>query len=135
MHDQKVQDVLAGISRFYECLDADWTEAVQGDAIDSLTRAMDAYQDVSCMALDAEKQLWCEVPKHHFVQHLIEQCTYGNPKHWWCYSDEDFMGIMKKIVLKSCVATSAPFVVKKAVERWEKGMAYRLQLEENKARG
>ena len=134
VHDEKVQDVLAGLTQFYECIEEDtWSAAVRDLARASLTGAMEAYQDLSVMAVDAGRRLWNEVPKHHWVQHLILQLAFGNPRDWWCYIDEDFMGIIKRIVLKSAVATAAPSVVKKGVVRWERGMAYRLQLEEHRA--
>ena len=40
-------------------------------------------------------------PKAHMMQHLVEESLplWGSPKHYWCYGDEDFVGVIKKIAV------------------------------------
>ena len=42
-------------------------------------------------------------PKMHMCEHLVRLKVplYGSPRLFWCYGDEDFMGLVKKILLKS----------------------------------
>ena len=92
----------------------------------SLTSTMRAYQALSYRAIIAGVRRWHEVPKHHWAHHLIEQCRWGNPKWWWTYADEDFMGIIKS-VCKSCTAgTAHVHVVTKVLDKWRLGWGLRL---------
>ena len=43
--------------------------------------------------------------------------------------DEDFMGIIAKIVSSCCRGTAAPKVVRKAIRKWMQGAAVRLTRE------
>jgi hypothetical protein len=44
---------------------------------------------------------WHPRPKLHLAQELGDQvCEAGNPRLWWCYADESYMGIVKKVALK-----------------------------------
>ena len=45
-------------------------------------------------------------PKIHLLQHLIEESiiVFGSPSLFWCYSDEDFVGVIKTV----CQMTKHP---------------------------
>jgi len=44
---------------------------------------------------------WHPRPKLHMAQELGDQChEAGNPRLWWCYADESYMGIVKKVAFK-----------------------------------
>ena len=45
-------------------------------------------------------------PKLHMADHLVRERIhlYGSPRHFWCYGDEDFVGLVKRI----CVQTRHP---------------------------
>ena len=67
---------------------------------------------------------WGLTPKFHFLCHLADMCSYSNPRNNWTYMDEDFMGIMKKLV-KGCFAgTKFENVQVKTAVRW--ALAYDL---------
>ena len=38
-------------------------------------------------------------PKGHMLEHLVDDkiCLWGSPREFWCYGDEDFVGLMKRI--------------------------------------
>ena len=42
-------------------------------------------------------------PKCHVLQHLVEDklCLWGSPASFWCYRDEDFIGVVKGIARKT----------------------------------
>ena len=42
-------------------------------------------------------------PKIHMLQHVVEEHVprWLSPANFWCYSDEDFVGLMKRICLNS----------------------------------
>ena len=42
----------------------------------------------------AGKKNWKSMPKLHLFQHMCEWQApeFGNPRFWWVYADEDFVG-------------------------------------------
>ena len=40
-------------------------------------------------------------PKMHMADHLAHEKIqiFGSPKHFWCYGDEDFVGLVKRIAV------------------------------------
>ena len=42
-------------------------------------------------------------PKLHLCEHLVDEKVpaYGNPRLFWCYGDEDFVGLIKRIATRS----------------------------------
>ena len=42
-------------------------------------------------------------PKGHMLEHLVDDKVpmWGSPKSFWCYGDEDFVGIIKRIALQT----------------------------------
>ncbi len=46
--------------------------------------------------------LWHLIPKVHLCQELeYQMLELGNPKHYWTYRDESFMGTVKAVCIKS----------------------------------
>ena len=50
---------------------------------------------------------WC--PKHHMWLHLSNEQAeaWGNPRYWWCYSDEGSIGIAVKVAESANPSTKA----------------------------
>ena len=48
-------------------------------------------------------QVFAARPKYHLADHLVHQkvSLYGSPRHFWCYGDEDFVGLVKKICMQT----------------------------------
>ena len=42
-------------------------------------------------------------PKGHMLQHLVNEhiSRWGSPRLFWCYGDEDFVGVIKRIALQT----------------------------------
>lgn len=55
------------------------------------------YQWLAKNALQHGQLLWSVVPKFHFFEHLVEQAAFENPKLFWVYSGEDFVGRLCRI--------------------------------------
>lgn len=54
----------------------------------------ETYMALSTMAYSEHHLLWKPTPKLHMWQEMTEYQTdsHGNPRFWWCYSDEDLVG-------------------------------------------
>ena len=54
---------------------------------------------------------WKLTPKFHLLCHLTKHTCrlWGNPKHYWCYCDEDMVGHMVEVA-ESCHASSVAIV-------------------------
>ena len=46
----------------------------------------------------------------HYAQHISTSASAGNPRMHWCYPDEDYMRILKKVA-ERCLAGSRPALV------------------------
>ena len=85
--------------RFYEILDSQplWMAADARVEISKLGQVFcDTYVSFASEAFDAQIRMWKGSPKLHAFQHLCEwqAVELGNPRAWWCYSDEDMVGRM-----------------------------------------
>ena len=40
-------------------------------------------------------------PKGHMMDHVVNEKIqlWGSPRHFWCYADEDFVGLVKRIAV------------------------------------
>ena len=78
------------VDMYEEIKDENWRDDRSPMRLVELTRA-------HCIQYNALREgaedelLWCLVPKHHLMFHVIES-TRGNPKLEWCYGDEDCIG-------------------------------------------
>ncbi len=50
-----------------------------------------------------QTQVFGERPKMHMADHMVHEKIqlYGSPRHFWCYGDEDVVGLVRGI----CVQT------------------------------
>ena len=55
------------------------------------------YGNLSKKAQQERKKLWSETPKLHFFWHLGQQGKFLNPKVFWTYMSEDFVGKISKL--------------------------------------
>ena len=56
------------------------------------------YSDLSRDAFSKGSKLWKMNPKLHLFEHLTQhQISFGNPRFFWCYSDEDLIGLVTEI--------------------------------------
>ena len=136
--DEWVPDVLDGICSFYEQLDAagPWQGVWRFLAEYGLENMTTSYQHLSYKFLTSVplKRLFNEYPNNHFVQHVRLQLRLGCPTQWWCYADQDFMGLIKKVALRCTIATGTHMVILNTVRKLTLGMTYRLAKELRRSR-
>jgi hypothetical protein len=75
------------------------------------------YSQLAAESVAKEERFWKLIPKFHIFLHLCEvQCTtWGNPRWYWCYSDEDLQKLMKAVALSCHPARMASEVLRKWV--------------------
>jgi hypothetical protein len=54
------------------------------------------YQQLAWMC-DCNHLLYNIVPKHHYLQRLADRRRLENPRRYWAYSGEDFVGRISRL--------------------------------------
>ena len=83
--------------RFYDLLreEGHFLSADAKLELPELGRSMvQLYNVFAAESAVAKTKMWKGLPKLHLFQHMCEWQApeYGNPRFWWCYADEDFVG-------------------------------------------
>ena len=114
-HDTLVQSVVQLLVAFYDILDSE-SQFVSASAKINLPKIgqklAELYGRLAHDALIAGQRLWKLSPKLHLMEHLLEiqAVVYGNPRWYWCYADEDLVGLMIDIA-EGCHPNTMPFSV------------------------
>ncbi len=108
---------VAGLRDFYASLEKNPFEPAS--CADATRRAIENLKRMNLLAREPgmpSPAAWHLTPKVHLAQELGEfQCrVLGNPKIFWCYRDETYMGVVKRI----CLKTSHPRTMEKML-RWK----------------
>ena len=130
-YDRDVRGVLESVNGMYtvlQCRDYLLPPDQQARFENHVDRLLLTYRSLHIHAQTSAppKRMFHEVPKFHWLQHIKLQSRFVNPRLSWCYADEDFMGIMKKMSMKCLAGTAATKVAAKIVERWVSGICVRL---------
>ena len=129
--DRRISAMLNGLARAYEAMES---KELQLSAIElhdfrhSLDTCLLNYRLLHIAAIRAvpRQLLWNEVPKMQYTQHVSDQAERQHPRLSWCYTDEDFMNIVK-VVTESCLSgTKAHRAMPKVLNKWAFGIALRL---------
>eukprot|EP00974_Lingulodinium_polyedra_P049958 4804866-Lingulodinium_polyedra.AAC.1 len=131
-HDRLVLVVVEGLMEFYqslECKDYCLPPPAQAALEDSVAKVLHGYRALSHASAQEGLLRWHETPKHHYMQHTVLQSRVANPRWAWCYPDEDFMRIVKKIGGKCLAGTAATKVVPKLIQKWQLGILCRVARE------
>ena len=96
-HDQLTLGVCQLLVRMYEIINSEsmFLGAAAKTEVPKIGRQLAMmYQQLSIYAFGAGLRLWKFTPKLHLFLHLVEDQapTFGNPRYWWCYGDEDLVG-------------------------------------------
>jgi hypothetical protein len=78
----------------------------------------DISKMLSVLAAEAHalgQRLWQYSPKVHLVEHMTgeQAATFGNPRYYWCYPDEDLVGLSVEVAENCHVKTMAEMVILK----------------------
>ena len=128
--DNEIAYMLACLDRFYTIVADEpyrMNDAQVEEARQCIRGILQTYANLASKAYYAvpRKLLWHTVPKHHYAEHIADQCSVGNPRYAWTYQDEDFMGLIK-IIGESCtIGTQSWKIAKKLLKRWVFGVSYR----------
>lgn len=79
------------------------------------------------LAFEANQQgelLWSMVPKHHMLWHFARKAWCLHPRRGACYSDEDFMGVVKRLVQGCTSATELHKVASTVLKKYRWGMCF-----------
>ena len=104
LHDQLVIGVAQLLVEFYEIISVEsmYLSAAAKARLPQLGNDLaKLYARLSTIAfeklqIDPTWRLWKLSPKLHLFLHLCCEQTieWGNPRFWWCYGDEDMIGLM-----------------------------------------
>ena len=117
--DERRQGICTLLCRFYEILGSE-QQFLSPSAKEELPILGQHLCQLYCVlaneALDRREKLWKFSPKVHLFQHLTEwqAVTWGNPKYYWVYCDEDLVGQMIEVA-QTCHPTT---VAATAMFKW-----------------
>ena len=64
--------------------------------------------------------------KYHYLLHCALMSKYLNPNFFWCYSGEDMMARIKRVIVSAHSGTPAHVLVNKAMQKYIRGLGYTL---------
>ena len=105
-HDLKVLALCRLLCRFYGILDSEsmfLTSGVRAELPILGQQFGILYASLSAQALRDKRKFFKMSPKLHLFVHLCEWqgIEYSNPRFYWCYADEDLVGLMVEVA-KTC---------------------------------
>ena len=97
--DDLILGVITLLCEFYRYLGAEGQFLSEGakDMLPKIGRKLaQLYGDLANHAFSMEERLWKLSPKLHLAEHLLEvqAIMFGNTAWYWCYADEDLVGLM-----------------------------------------
>ena len=118
LHDQRKLGVAQLLVRYYEILKMPtmFLPSAVAAELAQLVRDMGVlYHALYHEAHVANLRLWKMTPKIHLCIHLGEEQagSFGNPSYFWCYADEDLIGLMTETAESLHVRTLAPVLMVK----------------------
>ena len=97
-YDILMLEICQLMQEFYNLMDSE-SQFMADVARDQLPRIaqrlVEKYATLAADAFSRDMRLWKVSPKHHLFLHLcqIQAILYGNPRYYWCYPDEDLVGL------------------------------------------
>ena len=96
-----------GLNRFHEACQAEpFVVHACRESMHAFIQAQTSLRALNRRHLAPERhesQPFAWRPKGHMLEHLVNEQIprRGSPKTFWCYADEDFVGIMKRIAMQT----------------------------------
>ncbi|MCP4036882.1 MAG: hypothetical protein GY733_08110, partial [bacterium] len=103
-HRELRHTCVTSLAAFYRSMQADpYSPDVVRNATRSCLVAFSAVHASAHRDGMPEPRVWHYIPKLHLAQEIGEYQSreLGNPREWWCYRDEGFMGEVKRICLNT----------------------------------
>ena len=76
------------------------------------------YKHASAAAMQKGLLLWNVTLKQHFLIHTAMICKYYNPRRYWNYADEDFVGRIAKLASSRGGPKAAATTTRKLLEAY-----------------
>ena len=88
------------------------------------------YAQLARTAMEHGRFQWSVVNKFHFVWHILHKCRQyrENPKTYWCYTGEDFVGRISALAHTCAPGTPTHQITKSLVAKYFLGMHLRLKI-------
>ena len=86
------------------------------------------YQKLARASMDEGRFEWSVVNKHHFFYHLCQETAWENPKNYWCYSGEDFVGRISRLGRSCANGTRTNAITIPLVSKYRLSVHFRLSL-------
>ena len=98
-HSAMVLELAQVLHNIYQCMDTNW----DSDLAATLSmRLATLYRELCDDCQENGIDMWRMKPKLHMVQEMLEYQSkeLGNPRGYWEYLDEDFVGNIAKIAMR-----------------------------------
>ena len=79
------------------------------------------YSDLTKDAQDLKLKHFSQVPKFHLMEHLACQGKFLNPRFFWTYMSEDFVGKIARMGSGLLRGTARPKVALKIIKSYTRG--------------
>ena len=88
------------------------------------------YAQLARKAMDCGRFQWSVVNKFHFFWHMLHKCKMHkeNPKTYWCYSGENFVGRISALAHTCAPGTPTHKITKSLVAKYLLGLHLRLKI-------
>ena len=88
------------------------------------------YAQLARTAMEHGRFQWSVVNKFHFFWHILHKCRQyrENPKTYWCYTGEDFVGRISALAHTCAPGTPTHQITKSLVAKYLLGMHLRLKI-------
>ena len=98
-HSKWVLQISQVLEDIYFCMDSYWDSDIVADLSMELGKL---YQKLNNEAIKNNSNMWKMKPKLHMVQEMLEYQgkELGNPRGFWEYLDEDFVGMVAKLAMR-----------------------------------
>ena len=125
-----VRAMLKALCRFYATIDTHehhLPPSAVRDLANDVGRFLNTYSALASRAVAAGQLRWSVVPKHHFVAHVQDFAMFDNPRLYWTYSGEDFVGQVARIAHACLPGKARHRLAQFLCERWRIGVHLRLE--------
>ena len=103
-HTALVLEVVTALQEVQHVMDKAWDPALASDLSVKIGEGLSKLnaEALAYLKADAKLEMWRLKPKLHMMQELLEYQSFllGNPRGFWEYMDEDFVGVMSTLALK-----------------------------------
>jgi hypothetical protein len=118
-HTHLVFMMIQALNEFYIIL-MDGELWNQPDAAMTCQLFLELYKSLHLEARQKKVKMWAIKPKFHLFQELVQYqaLEHGNPRGFWEYKDEDFVGWVAKLATRRGGANTNRVLVDKVLQRW-----------------